>query len=221
MKTSPILRKHASHSATLFLAATLAACGGGEDEKKTALPPCLANPLVFLVCVFTPSSDVSPTQSSDSGKISAAGQAMVAPIGVDGDEAKVVFFDDFEPNNSLSNANIISFPVFADASAAAASINGSVSGTKDDTDSFIFTPIRSGLHSLYICADTCATAAEDDELSIMLFDQNQTTVDGTPVIGSANLEVAAELTAGMAYYVQVRKNKSGLTPRDYQLVIVD
>ena len=38
---------------------------------------------------------------------------------------------------------------------------------------------------------------------------------------NANLEVAAELTAGMAYYVQVRDNKSGLTPRDYQLVIVN
>ncbi len=220
MKTSSKTRKHVGHAITLLLAAMLAACGG-DDKGQAEVSPCLDNPLIFFVCLFTGSGDASPAQSPVAGEVSVSGQAMGAPIGVDGDEAKVVRFVDFEPNNSLSNANIVSFPASTDASAAGALISGRISGTNDDADSFIFTPTRSGLHSVYICAETCATAAVDDELSIMLLDQNQTTVDGTPAIGSANQEVAADLTAGMAYYVQVRSNKSGLTLRDYQLVIVD
>ena len=131
--------------------------------------------------------------------------------------ASVSELDAFEPNNSFDNANIVTFPFAADG----VSIGGSFSGQGNDSDTFIFTPNKSGLHSIYICAETCASAVEDDQLSIMLLDQAQTTVDSSVSGGSANLEVAANLTAGMAYYVQVRNTAAASQARDYSLVIVE
>lgn len=219
MNTDRKAQNYASYIVTLLLTTLLAGCGGGDEPEP--LPTCLQNPLNFLMCVFVPESGTSPTGPGTTGKVSSATQVLGTPIGVDGDEASVISYADFEPNDSIDNANIVSFPVSLDASATGVSIDGSISGADDDADSFVFTPARSGLHSIYVCAETCESAAQSDDLSILLLDQYQTTVDGTTVIGTTNLEVAAELTAGLAYYVQLRGNGPDVTQQDYRLVIVD
>jgi len=212
MKNQTRLTKIIRHAALLAVAASMAACGGGDDSSAST---CM-NPLLLIPCILgglaETQTEVIPSSGTDSSMTAIAG-----PIGTNGTEAEVARFDAFEPNNSFNNANIVTFPFTNDG----VSIGSNLSGAGDDTDTFIFTPNRTGLHSIYVCAETCASAAEDDTLSIMLLDQSQTTVDSTVASGTSNLEVAAELIAGMAYYVQVRSNDFTMIERDYNLVIVN
>lgn len=208
IKNTKTFRLIALAMASVFLAG----CGGGGDDSD--LSTC-KNPLLLIVCAITqPSSvtaDTAPVSGSDSSPAAFAG-----PVTTSGISASVSKFDAFEPNNAFDNANIVSFPYASDG----VFIGGSFADSADGSDTFIFTPNRSGLHSIYVCADTCASAAEDERLSIMLLDQTQTTVDST-VAGGGSLEVAANLTAGMAYYVQVQNYDRAEGGRDYSLVIVE
>ena len=212
MKTSKTSAKSFRLIALMAAASMLAACGGGDSSDASTCQ----NPLLLIPCVLgavsSAPADTTPVSGSDSSPTAIAG-----PFTTAGTAAEVAKFDAFEPNNTFDNANIVTIPFAADGIV----IGGDLSGSGDDSDTFVFTPNRSGLYSIYICADTCAAAAESDELSIMLLDQSQTTVESSVASGSANLEVAASLTAGMAYYVQVQ-NAGGVTDgQDFSLVIVE
>lgn len=196
--------------ALMLTASTLAACGGGDDSSASTCN----NPLLIIPCVIIDAAiaDAGPATGSDSGVTAFAG-----PVGTDGTVATLADFNAFEPNNSFDNANIVTFPSASDG----ALIGGSLSGSSDDTDTFIFTPNHTGLHSIYICADSCASAAEDQQLSIMLLDQSQTTLESTVAGSNSNLEVAANLTAGMAYYIQVQDTALAANGREFNLVVVE
>ena len=186
--------------ATLFgLVPILGGCGG-DDKKKD--DPCDDNIVVLFFCVFGSSGDpgITGKSSTDSGVASAVTAAAS--------------FDEFEPNNVLSNANVVTF-------LEGVELTGSVQAGEDNTDYFIFTPERSGLHRIYLCADTCADSLEGDATYIMIFDQNQTTVASTPVGTMARQEVVADLTAGLAYYVEVNGYNVGEESYDYRLTVVN
>lgn len=187
--------------ATMFgLMPILGGCGG--DDKKKEDNACFDNILFFFLCAASSSDDPGTTGklSTDSGLASEA--------------TAIASFDEFEPNNVLSNANVVAFPNGAE-------LAGSVQSGEDNTDYFIFTPDHSGLYRIFLCADTCSDALEGDSTYIMIFDQNQTTVASTPVGTMARQEVVADLTAGLAYYVEVNGYNVGEERYDYRLAVVD
>ena len=200
MKENHNIRKTVSRAALLGLLATLAACGGSKEEN-----PCGATNLAeaFFCMLDDALNGSGPSQAPITGK--------AEPVGL----------DEFEPNSSLDNANIVTMPTGRTDSSAGAHIDGSVHGTEDFADYFIFTPDRSSNFSVYLCADTCDAVLQDDGVYIMIYDQSQTTIASTPVGSIATQQLAADLTAGLAYYVEVRGYNIGHTSYDYRLVITD
>ena len=121
---------------------------------------------------------------------------------------------EYEPNNVLNNANIVSLP-------AGSQLEGSVSSIDDASDFYIFTPTRTGTHTILLCGDTCDAAIEDNAAYVMIYDQNQTTIASTPVATIASQEITAELTAGFAYYVEVNGYNAGAFNYDYRLAVLN
>ena len=212
MKYDTKTTKGIYRTALLLAASMLIACGGGDDEAASSCK----NPLLLIPCILDGQIPTSVDATTAAGTDSST-TAVSGVVSTEGGDAEVIRFEAFEPNNTFDNANIVSLP-FATNGVA---IGGSLSGATNNADTFIFTPNRTGLYSIYVCAETCASAAEAETLSIMLLDQAQTTLDSTVTSDSTNLEVAANLTAGMAYYVQVRRYESSPVARPYNLVIVE
>lgn len=197
----------------------LAGCGGGEDEAPPSQPKqpatCENNFLVFIICTLTSSADPTAEDGQAFGTKADGSLQSAAPVGVDGDTVDLAVTKAFEPNNSLNNANVVYLSTASGSNASGVKISGRLAD--DEVDYFVFTPVRTGLHSVYVCGDSCAESAVAEDISIMLYDQAQSTVDGTAVSGMNNLEVASELVAGMAYYLEIRGANTG----SYELVIVD
>ena len=212
MKYDTQTTKAIYRAALLLVASVLAACGGGDDDAASSCK----NPLLLIPCILDGQIPTSVDATTAAGTDSST-SAFSGVVSTDGSDAEMIRFEAFEPNNTFDNANIVTMPFVANGVA----IGGSLSGATGDADTFIFTPNRTGLYSIYICAETCASAVEAGGLSIMLLDQTQTTLDSTVTSDSENLEVAANLTAGMAYYVQV--GGGGFVPggQAYKLVIVE
>ena len=207
------------YRATLLgLLAMLAACGGDKKEEPS---PCTANIIVLIICTIlstdSPLPNAGPVSAND---LSAAGKPL-APAGVNGETPGIVQVDEFEPNNVLDNANIVTFPGSLAELSTGVEFKGSVQSTGDTADFLIFTPNRSGPHRIYLCADTCAESLEDDAAYIMIYDQNQTTITGTPVGTITRQEIVADLTAGFAYYVEVNGYNAGGASYDYRLMVID
>lgn len=212
MKNQAKPAKTLNRVALLLVASMLAACGGGDDSAASSCK----NPLLLIPCALTGQAQ-APADGGVATGTSSGLSAFSGAVSTDGSDAEVTRFEAFEPNNTFDNANFVAVPFASDGVA----VGGSLSGADDAADTFIFTPNRSGLHSIYICAETCASAAEVEGISVMLLDQTQTTVDSTVATGSSSLEIAANLTAGMAYYVQVSNNDFSFAGQDYTLVIVE
>jgi hypothetical protein len=175
--------------------ALLAGCGGG-DKKKKSEPTCLDSVEIFLGCVLFSES------GTESGLAS-------APSGAS--------FDEYEPNNLLANANLLSLPAMSTDAAEPVTIGGSITSLVDTTDFFIFTPPASGAYRLFVCEASCDTAAIDDAFYLMVYDQSQTTIAATPVGVAAEQSVDVDLTAGLAYYVEINGYNAGNVRYDYQL----
>jgi len=184
-------RKTICLATILSLTAMLAGCGGGDDKKKNQ-DRCTDNILFLFFCVLP--SSVDTTGSNDASSLAAVAE--------------------YEPNNVLNNANIVSLP-------AGSQLKGSVSSIDDASDFYIFTPTRSGTHTILLCGETCDTGVEDDAAYIMIYDQNQTTIASTPIGTIANQEITAELTAGFAYYVEVNGYNAGAFNYDYRLAVLN
>ena len=213
MKTRRSIKNIICTVALLGMLTMLAACGeGGGKEKKKSGNDCVKNPLIFIVCVIvsgTSAPELGPNVGSDSNVTAAAG-----------DSANIGQFSEYEPNNLLDNANIVTIPGGTADKSTSLHLSGTVQGTHDVADFFVFTPARSGAHLIYLCADTCDESREDNSAYIMIYDQNQTTVASTPVGTMTRQEFAVDLTAGLAYYVEV--NGYGTADRyDYRLAIID
>ena len=183
----------------ISLTAMLGGCGGGDDKKKNESNNCFDNPVYFFLCLVTSESDSADTGTLATGSSTTSSVAAVT---------------EYEPNNILNNANIVSLP-------AGSQLEGSVSSTDDASDFFIFTPTRTGTHTILLCGDTCDAAIEDDAAYVMIYDQNQTTIASTPVATIASQEITTELTAGFAYYIEVNGYNATAFDYDYRLAVVN
>ncbi len=205
--------KNTIHGALLLcMLLMITACGdGGGKEKKGGGSSC-ANPLLFIFCAIL-SGTSAPEMGTDHGSSSMVSAAA------DGEPANLDQASEYEPNNLLDNANVVTFPAGSPDVSTGLRLSGTVQGTNDIADYFVFTPTRSGAHLIYLCADTCDESLEDDSAYIMIYDQNQTTIASTSVGSIVAQELAADLSPGLAYYVEVNGYNTGEEIYDYRLVI--
>jgi len=206
------------HAVTLLaMLAMMTACGdeGGKEKKSSGNGgnECVSNPIIFIFCVI-----VSAVSAPDSG--SDAGSSSMVTAASAGEAESFGQFGEYEPNNLLDNANVVTVQGGSADKSTGLHLSGTVQRTHDNADYFVFTPARSGAHLIYLCADTCDESIEDDSAFIMIYDQNQTTIAGTPVGTISRQEFAVDLTAGFAYYVEVN-GYAAADRYDYRLAIVD
>ena len=192
---------------------TLAACGGGEEESQC--PELVAVVTMGFGCLGTanvsspPPPPVSPPPASP------------PPPPPSSNTVRMNFHVEYEPNNTLDNANPVSFGSAAPDEHIGIDIAGAINQSNDTADFFIFTPPRSGHFLVYLCADTCTDALQSDEVYLMVYDQSQTTVASTPVGAVETQRLGLDFVAGLAYYVEVNGYNTGSAAADYKLVIID
>ncbi len=191
------------------LLATLAACGGSSKQHDSCeLAANLVFPIINgLACHFG-------TSDAGSGKPVSGGVAGFSPSA---NISAVASFDEYEPNSTLDNANPL--PVDGDAVIGLA-VDGRIASSGDGADHFVFTPVKSGVYEIYLCNATCDQVLESEALTLMILDQSQSTIAGTPIGTRVPHGVLADLDAGLAYYVQVGGYGDIAAPLDYRLVIV-
>jgi len=193
-------RKAVCVATIIGIAATLGGCGGCDDDKKknNETNTCFDNPIIFFFCVVTSTSDDAGSGALATGSSTSSSLAAVS---------------EYEPNNILNNANIVNLP-------AGMQLEGSVRSSDDASDFFVFTPSRTGMHTILLCGDSCDAAIEDDAAYVMIYDQNQTTIASTPVATIASQQITAELTAGFAYYIEVNGYNAVAFDYDYRLAVI-
>jgi hypothetical protein len=202
----------------LGLLATLAACGGGGSSDS-----CGSQSIgeAFACALAESFNNAFNNGSSNSNSDSSGAGNSAGPAGVAGGSIEFFYFAEFEPNNSLDNANIFTLPAGPNYMSAGLELRGSVQSADDPADYFIFTPNRSGIFSIYLCGETCAEVLQADAAYIMIYDQNQTTIASTSVGSIVAQELSADLSSGLAYYVEVNGYNTGDEIYDYQLVITE
>ena len=104
---------------------------------------------------------------------------------------------------------------------AAVEMTGTVKQDDDPADFFIFTPLRSDTFAVYLCEETCVEQVEGDSVYIAVYDQSQTTIASTPIGTVAKQIFTVDLTAGLAYYVEINGYNTGPDSFAYKLIVVD
>jgi len=198
----------------------LSGCSGGD--KKTSCK----NPETFgqaIGCGIAPKLFVNPAapEALTAGNGEPTADQFVATVGGRIGSANTTQYGEFEPNNSLDNANVVALPIVSNNIRAGVEISGSLQSADNNVDYYIFTPNRSSSYNVFLCADTCADVLQDAAVRIMIYDQNQTTIDGTPIGSTATQILSANLTFGLAYYVQVHGYNTEQENYDYRLIIID
>jgi len=210
MKTYQQMKKAVILVTSIGVLATLAACGGSDESAQQN--DCLDNIIILFICAAASTDNTSIEQAPiPAGVTSGVGKSVV-PV-------TAALVDEYEPNNVLDNANIVTLPGGSNNVAQGVEFSGSVQSGNDNADHFVFTPNRSGAYRVFLCAETCNDSLQDDATYIMIYDQNQTTIASTPVGTVAQQEIIADLTAGMAYYVEVNGYNSGNAIYDYRLAL--
>lgn len=202
-------------TAGLFLLIALATLGGCKTTEEPAVRACnffgwdhncdesSAPPPPSPPPAETPPASTDDTNSGGTGQV------------------RVNHVVEWEPNNTLDNANTFSFPAKGTADAVAIDVDGSVQEGTDPADFFIFTPAESGTFLIYLCGETCIDRVENDLVYLMVYDQSQTTIAGTPVGTVAEQFIHVELTAGLAYYVEINGYNTAAAAFPYRLTIID
>lgn len=210
MRSRNIMFNHSSGgvAALLFTIVALGGCQAAEDERVCAQPGVLN-----LTCLVYTDETPQPANSSP--------PSVPPPPSGGNPTADINAISEYEPNSSLNNANPVSFPAATASSLAGINIVGSVHQDDDTADFFIFTPERSGLYGVYLCGATCIEFLDTDAVYLSVYDQSQTTIAGTPIGTSSEQEVAVDLTAGLAYYVEVHAMATGMSAFDYRLVVIE
>ncbi len=199
----------------LLAMTTLAACGGGEEE--TQCPALVAVVTMGFGCLGTATITSPPPPPPPVNPP----PATPPPAPPSSDTVKMQHHVEYEPNNTLDNANPIGFRSAAPDEHIGIDITGTVNQADDAADFFIFTPPRTGHFLVYLCADTCTESLQSDAVYLMVYDQSQTTLTGTPVGAVETQQLGVDLVAGLAYYVEVHGYNTGSVTADYKLVIID
>lgn len=187
------------------LLTVLAACGSNKEPEACEQARRGFFPLInALACLTGAENNVSgkPGLSGTTGYSPNPGQDIAHQIG------------EYEPNSSLNNANPVSL------TSDGLAIAGTITGDSDVTDHFVFTPPQSGRYFVYLCDGSCDQVLESAVLNIMVFDQSQTTITGTPLGSQSEQGVTVNMDAGLAYYVAVSGYNLNLSTSNYQLAIV-
>lgn len=199
-----------------FLAmTTLAACGGSADDTQCA-------PVVAIVTLgFGCLGAVTVTSPPPPPPPVNPPPASPPPPPPSSNVVRMAFHVEYEPNNTLDNANPVSFKSASADEHIGIDISGNVSQADDAADFFIFTPPRTGQFLIYLCAGDCTETLQSDEVYLMVYDQSQTTLASTPVGAVETQRLGVDLVAGLAYYVEVNGYNTGSATEDYKLVIID
>jgi len=202
-----------------FLAmTTLAACGGSAEDTQCA--PVVAIVTLGFGCLGNVTV-TSPPPPPPPVNPSPASPPPPPPPPPSSNVVRMTFHVEYEPNNTLDNANPVNFRSAAADEHIGIDITGAVTQADDVADFFIFTPPRTGQFLMYLCADTCTESLQSDEIYLMVYDQSQTTLTSTPVGAVETQRLSVDLVAGLAYYVEVNGYNTGTTTTDYKLVIID
>lgn len=204
MQIYNLATKILSRAAILGLLAMLAACSNEEPEACEHARNGFF-PLLNALACLTGSEDYV------TGKPDQSGATSYSPA----DDQDIGYrIGEYEPNSSLNNANPVSLPL------GGLAIAGTISSASDATDHFVFTPPQSGAYGVYLCDVSCDQVLESAVLNVMVFDQSQTTITGTPLGIESKQAMTVDMAAGVAYYVAVSGYNAGPDMRRYQLAIV-
>ena len=186
----------------------LTACGGEEKSN------CSVGDLVKHLCINV------AIEQAVSGSGSSGGTSM---LGNDSDGTPQVIseYNEYEPNSSLNNANPMQFPVTDADTNAGIRVVAVVHDTEDISDFFVITPNRSGTYKLSIRTGNAPFTATAESAYLMVYDQSQTTIDSTPVGVDELLQLNVNLTAGLAYYVEVHGYETYSVHYAYTLTIAE
>jgi hypothetical protein len=204
----------------LLTMTTLAACGGGSEEE-TGCSAVIAVVTAGLGCLGTVTVTSPPPPPPPVSPPPAGPPPPPPPPPPSSNIVRMSFHVEYEPNNTLDNANPVSFLSAAPEEHIGIDITGAVNQDDDQADFFIFTPQRSGQFLVYLCTETCADSLQSDQVYLSVYDQGQTTIVSTPVGTVETQRLSVDLVAGLAYYVEVNGYNTGPTAKDYKLVIID
>ena len=135
--------------------------------------------------------------------------------------ANIGGFSEFEPNNSLANANIVELPAVSGDLVAGVRITGSVHDTEDASDFFTFVPDRSGTYLIYLCEEVCTEQPTDNQVAIRVYDQNGELMVANPLFEESTKFLQAHFDAGLLYYVEILGFDTAMENYPYLLVIIE
>ena len=218
MNITQSIRRALQRLGAILAMTTLAACGGSEEETQCSALIAVATVGFGCLGTVTVSSPPPPVNPPPASPPPPPPQAQPPGSNI----VKMAFHAEYEPNNTLDNANPFGFRSATADEHIGMEISGSLEHDTDATDFFIFTPPRSGHFLVYLCADTCVETLHSDEVYLMVYDQSQSTLAGTAVGAFEAQSLGVDLVAGLAYYVEVNgyNANAGPTKKDYKLVII-
>ena len=200
----------------LLAMTTLAACGGSGAEEQSQCPALVAVMTAGLGCL----GNVTVTSPPPPAGPPPASPPPPPPPPPGSNVVRMQFHVEYEPNDTLDNANPVSFRSASQDEHIGIDITGAVNQADDTADFFIFTPSRSGRFLVYLCTETCTEPLQSDEVYLMVYDQSQSTVASTPIGAFEMQHLGVDLVAGLAYYVEVNGYNTGSSAQDYRLVII-
>lgn len=135
--------------------------------------------------------------------------------------ANIAKYEEYEPNDTLENANAVAFPATSGDIVPGIEITGKVLEVSDESDYFILSPDRSGSYAIYLCADACVEQPTDSMVAIRVLDQSGELITGNPLFEESTKILTADLDAGIPYYVQIQGFDTDGLEYPYRLVIID
>lgn len=206
----------------IFCAISLTACikkGVSEDESANSNPGINAH---FCEPGYQSYEDLSENGfGCRSSSINGNNNAIESQQPAQSHSVSLADFEEYEPNNTLDNANVVAFPIVSDDRLAGIEISGAVLGTSDESDFFILTPDHSENYAIYLCEATCAEHPTDNKVAIQVFDQFGELIAGNPLYVESTKIVTADLDMGLPYYVKIIGFDTEGQEYAYRLVIID
>ena len=220
---------------------TLAACGGGGGGEVDTLGEAALEVADALDNAGSGGSGRSPNRNNDGCSATTSDilehgfvchppkDPTIRPHGSSTEpdpepvsrSANIGEFNEFEPNNSLANANIVELPDVTGDLVAGIRITGSVHDIEDDSDFFAFVPDRSGTYLVYLCEETCLDHPTDSQVAIRVYDQNGELMVGNPLYEESTKFLMANFEAGVLYYVEILGFDTVMETYPYLLVIIE